>query len=551
LFALVAAIVGLPQTTRADSLDTRSLAEKLDAIFLKWNKQDSPGCALGIRQQGSPALFRAYGSADLEHGVPIDPSTVFEAGSVSKQFTAASALILVEQGKLALDDDVRKYIPELPDYGVTITVAQLLGHTSGLRDWEGVVDIAGWRVTTRVYTNADVLEIAARQKGLNYRPGTAFSYTNTGYILLTIIVERLSGESFAKFSSERLFEPLRMTHTRWRDDFRRVVKGRAIAYDAIPGGYHQLMPLENVVGAGGLLTTVGDLLTWNDALDAGTLGKFVTTQLQRESTLRDGRVTPYARGLYVANYHGVRKIWHTGETAGYETFLARYPDQHLSIALLCNTGQEANIDSLGDAVADLFLAAPSPPLHDDQKFSRFKLSAEHMKPYSGLYFDPQLSLQMQLDVKDGVLQRVPDGMALTPVAPGEFRTGISTIRFSGKDRFVRDFDDGRKWELHRIRPWHPATAELSEFVGRYRSDEAQATYQVSVTDGRLSIALEDRRWDTTPLDSVAIDTFTKPHHAYHFVRDANGEVSGLEVSNGWEHVYALPFQRIKNLPEWR
>ncbi|MDR3389365.1 MAG: serine hydrolase [Rudaea sp.] len=521
----------------------------MDAIFLKWNKPDVPGCVVGIEHQDAPPLFRAYGSADLEHGVPIDPATVFEAGSVSKQFTAASALILVEQGKLALDDDVRKYIPELPDYGATITIAQLLGHTSGLRDWEGVVDIAGWPVTTRVYAVKDALEVTARQKSLNYPPGTAFSYTNTGYILLATIVERVSGEPLAKFSNEHLFEPLGMTHTQWRDDFRRVVKRRAVAYDANPGGYHQLMPFENVFGAGGLLTTAGDLLKWNDALDAGTLGKFVTTELQRKSTLRDGRAISYARGLYVTDYHGVRKLSHTGETGGYEAFLARYPDQHVSIALLCNAGQEVDVDSLGDKLADLFLPAPGTPSPVNPAPAGLKLSAGQLAPYAGLYFDSQFALQMPLEVKDGMLRRVTDGLALTPIAPGEFRTSISTIRFIGNDRVVREFDDGRRWEFRRIQPWHPGSAELSQFAGRYRSDEAQATYDVKVANGYLLIALDDRRWDTTNLDPVSPDTFAKPHHAYHFVRDANGRVSSLEISNGWEHVYALSFQRIADVPD--
>ncbi|HEY2395614.1 MAG TPA: serine hydrolase domain-containing protein [Rudaea sp.] len=549
LAAFFPAVIALSVASHAGPANTPGLVEKVDAIFLKWNKPDVPGCALGIQHQGAPPLFRAYGSADLEHGVPIDPTTVFEAGSVSKQFTAASTLILVEQGKLAFDDDVRKYIPELPDYGAAITIAQLLGHTSGLRDWEGVADIAGWPVTTRVYAVKDVLEVTARQKSLNYRPGTAFSYTNTGYILLATIVERVSGEPLAKFSSEHLFEPLGMTHTQWRDDFRRVVNGRAVAYDANPGGYHQLMPFENVFGAGGLLTTVGDLLKWNDALDAGALGRFVTTELQRESTLLDGQAISYARGLYVANYHGVRKIWHTGETAGYEAFLARYPDQHVSIALLCNTGPEANIDSLGDRLADLFLPTPGAPPPANQAPAGLNLTVEQLAPYAGLYFDARFVVQMQLEVKDGVLRRVTDGLVLTPIAPGEFRTTISTVRFSGIDRVVREFDDGRRWEFRRIRPWHPGIPELSEFAGRYRSDEAQATYEVNVVGGHLVIGLDDRRWDTAYLDSVSVDTFTKPHHAYHFIRDANGRVSSIEISNGWEHVYALSFQRVADVPE--
>jgi CubicO group peptidase (beta-lactamase class C family) len=503
-----------------------------------------PGCALGIEQQGRPRLFRAYGSADLEHDVPINPGTVFEAGSVSKQFTAASALILVEQRKLALDDDVRKYIPELPDYGVTITIAQLLGHTSGLRDWEGVVEIAGWPRGSRIYTGKDVLAVAVRQRSLNYQPGTAYSYTNTGYILLANIVERVSGVSLAKFSSDHLFKPLGMTHTQWRDDFTRVVKGRAVAYNADPSGYHQFMPYDNAIGAGGLLTTVGDLLKWNDALDAGALGSFVTTELQRESILLDGRAIPYARGLHISNYHGVRKIWHDGETAGYEAFLARYPDEHVSIALLCNTGAEADVDSLGDKLADIVVPAPGNPPPADPAPAALTLNAEQLAPYAGQYIDPQTAFQMDLEVKDGVLQRVADGLVFTPIAKGEFKSSTSTIRFGDQDHFTRDFLDGRRFEFQRIQPWHQGTIELSKLAGRYRSDEALATYVVSVVDGHLIIALDDRPWDTMTLEPVSVDTFTRPHHAYRFIRNANGAVSNLEISNGWEHVYAISFQHI-------
>jgi CubicO group peptidase (beta-lactamase class C family) len=546
---LSATIIVWPLPGQADPVKTSHRVANVDTIFQKWNKPDVPGCALGVKHEAAPPLFRAYGSADLEHGVPIDPATVFEAGSVSKQFTAASALILIEQGKLAFDDDVRKYIPELPDYGVTITIAQLLGHTSGLRDWEGVVEIAGWPRTTRIYTGQDALAVAVRQRSLNYRPGTAFSYTNTGYVLLANIVERVSGESLAKFSSAHLFEPLGLTHTQWREDFTRVVKGRAVAYNAYPSGYHQLMPFDDVIGPGGLLTTVGDLLKWNDALDAGALGRFVTTELQRESTLLDGRTIPYARGLYVGNHHGVREIWHSGETAGYEAFLARYPDQHVSIALLCNTGEEADMGALGEKLADLFLPAPANTPAFNPAPVGLTMSAEQLAPYAGHYFDPQAVLQMDLTVKDGGLQRVTDGQVFAPIAPGEFKSSTSTIRFGGDDHFVRDFVDGRTWEYQKIQRWHPGTAELSELAGRYWSDEALATYDVNVVDGHLIIALDDRPWDTMNLDPLSVDTFSRPHHAYRFIRNANGRVSSLEVSNGWEHVYALSFQRIADVPQ--
>ena len=175
-------------------------------------------------------LLKAYGMADLEHDVRNTPDTIFEAGSVSKQFTAMAVQLLAGDGKLSLDDPVRKYIPELPDYGKPLTIRHMLSHTSGLRDWGSVESIAGWPRTTREYTHAHVLEIVSRQKSLNFDPGTKWSYSNTGFNLAAIIVSRVSGMPFAEFSKQRIFAPLGMTHTSWRDDHTRIVKGRAIAY---------------------------------------------------------------------------------------------------------------------------------------------------------------------------------------------------------------------------------------------------------------------------------------------------------------------------------
>ena len=201
---------------------------RLDSIFRAYGGA-LPGCAVGVSQRGQPAVERAYGMADLEHDVPNVPGTVFEAGSVSKQVTAGAVVLLALDGKLSLDDDVRRYLPELPDYGTPITIRHMLNHTSGLRDWGSMAALGGWPRGTRVYTNDLALDIARRQRTLNYAPGTYYSYTNSGYTLLAVVVGRVSGMSLAEFTRRRIFEPLGMTHTAWRDDFARVVKGRAVA----------------------------------------------------------------------------------------------------------------------------------------------------------------------------------------------------------------------------------------------------------------------------------------------------------------------------------
>ena len=247
---------------------------QVDAIFSTWTTS-TPGCAVGVSEDGRIVLEKAYGMADLEHDVPNRPDTIFEAGSVSKQFTAAAVLLLARDGKLSLDDKVRKYIPEMPDVAADVTIRQMLNHTAGLRDWGGLAAIEGWPRTSRVHTHAHVLDFVSRQRMLNFEPGTRWSYSNTGYNLAAVLVSRVSGMSFADFTKARIFQPLSMNNTSWRDDHTRIVKRRAIAYSEQKAVFSTLMPFENVHGNGGLLTTVGDLLLWQRNFENPRVGDAV------------------------------------------------------------------------------------------------------------------------------------------------------------------------------------------------------------------------------------------------------------------------------------
>jgi CubicO group peptidase (beta-lactamase class C family) len=425
-------------------------AARVNQVFARFNTTATPGCAVGVSLNGEPALTAAYGMADLEHDVPIRPDTIFEPGSVTKQFTAAAVLLLARQGKLALDDNVRNYIPELPDYGTPITIRHLLNHTSGLRDWGSLEAIAGWPRTTRAYTHAHVLEILSRQRALNYTPGAEYSYTNSGYNLAAILVGRVAGKPLTGFTREMIFQPLGMTNTSWRDDFRRIVKNRAIAYQQNAAGIRQLMPFEDVHGNGGLLTTVGDLLKWNRNFTTAQVGgrDFVALQ-QQQARLNDGRTIAYAAGLFVQEYRGLREVAHSGTTAGYNAWLGRYPDKDLSVAVLCNSSA-ANGTSLGHAVAEIFLGAAlkpvsiPPPLDDDTM--RPAAPAELAK-YVGDYTNDEIetTLHVALDGLRLVIRRRPDTeIVLSPAGADTFKCSLGTVRFVDGELSLHE---SRVWDL--------------------------------------------------------------------------------------------------------
>lgn len=504
----------------------------LDAIFAGYS-QATPGCAVGVKAKDAPPAFAAYGSADLEHAIPITPDTISEAGSVSKQFTAAAILLLADEGKLSLSDDIRKYLPEIPDYGRPITVDMLLSHTSGLRDWGEVMDLAGWPRTSRVYTPAEVLQIAARQKALNYAPGEAYSYTNTGYNLAAVIVQRVSGYSLADFTKLRIFAPLGMTHTSWRDDFRRIVPDRAVAYRPAGPGFEQEMPFENTYGHGGLLTTVGDLLTWNEALSIGRFG--LDARMRQQAVLTGGRKIAYARGLWVQVYGGRTELAHSGATAGYRAWLARLPAPGLSIALLCNRG-DANPVDLGHAVAAAYAPPPRavPPAAPGAPDALTRLP--------GTYVDARTGGVLRIGARDGVL-RLRGGGVLEPVAPGRYRTGGSDFTFRPDGGVERRGADGEVFTFRRVAVVTPVEADLQSIAGAYASSEAGAIILAGVRDGRLVLAPAERpsnMWIAEPLDR---DAFTANGNLVRVQRGPDGKVTALRFTGG--RVYSLDFRRVE------
>ena len=550
LIPLLAAGLACAEANRDDASEGAVEMAALDAVFADYSASDGPGCAFAVSRDGQQVMARAYGMANLEWDLPNTPETVFEPGSVSKQFTAAATILLALDGRIDLDDDIREYFPEMPDYGEPITVRMLIHHTSGLRDWGSVAGIHGWARTTRIHTHKHALDIASRQRALNYEPGRYYSYTNTGYNLQAMLVERVTGQTFDEFSQERIFRPLGMTKTQWRDDFTEIVEERSIGYRrGDDGEWHMLMPFENVHGNGGLLTTVGDLLRFTRNLDTGEVGGPEFIRLMHEQGMLDsGRRISYAGGLFVGDYKGVREVQHSGGTAAYRGFLTRFPDHGLAVSVMCNVG-EANPGGLARAVADLYLGdaigeeASEDPAGADVDPAR-------IAAFAGGYRDTRTGQFMELTA-DGASLRMgggPGGMSLTAMSETEFASpaGVSIVFDAAADGGTRpgatmDTPVADGVRIEPVEGFEPAAADLAAYVGAYHSDEAEVTYWVEVEDGGL--VLKDRYGDGPSLVPVYPDAFRQGGSTFIFRRDATGRVTQASLSQG--RVWDLRFERVQ------
>lgn len=529
-----AQLVMFTQSAAAQSTDLVAIS---DRVFDAWNNTHGPGCAVGIARGGKTLLTRGYGMADLNGARPITPSTILESGSVAKQFTAAAVLLLMQDGKLALDDDARKYLPELPTYGRTITVRHLLTHTSGLREWSNLMAWQGWPRGTRMHTQDDVFDIVTRQKSLNYPVGDFYSYTNSGFLLLRTLVERVSGKTFPQFTAERIFTPVGMTNTQWRDDYTRLVPGLAQAYGRQADGWHLNMPFDNVIGAGGLLTTVGDWLLWNDALTKKTLGSALSDSITRQMKLTSGIEIQYALGLTVTKYRGLREISHSGSTAGYSTFLARYPDQdNLSIAVMCNAAGAGATGYTHQLVDAMIPNLPRPVAVDTMASD-----PAAMAKYRGVYRDTRTNTTFIMDTVRGQLRRGAAGVI--SLRDGTFAVGATRMRFtpaSGATPVTlrQQTADGDTLTFVRMSEsvWVPTAAELASIAGKYRSEEIGTTFTLAVVNGALTVS--PRAGIVGSMIPRYKDAFDQDGEMIWFVRDAKGRVTAMHIGSGraWDFV---------------
>jgi CubicO group peptidase (beta-lactamase class C family) len=507
---------------------------RVDAVFSRFAGH-SPGCALNIIADGQSVYEKGYGYASLELDVPITPKTVFDIGSVSKQFTATSILLLAQDGKLSIDDDIRRYIPELPNLG-HITIRQLMHHTSGWRDYTDLMVFAGWDERDHT-TDQDALDILTRQRALNFPPGSAWRYSNTGFFLLSLVVQRVSGKSLRQFAAERIFGPLGMPDTRFLDDTRVVVPHRATGYTPADtkGEWQVEMSNWDQTGDGAVQTTVEDLAKWDANFYNPTVGGPDLVLALQTPDLGD-----YGFGLWKDQYHHTTRVWHTGSWAGYRAAIMRFPDKHRSFITECNVS-DAGTYRLLSRLSDVLVpdttapTAQAPPPLDPARAKRAE----------GLYSSDAVGDILRVTSRgDTVIIEVgPTHHTLMPFAGGVLRDTADnrTYEFGGDRVIVRSFDDVPD-TMRRVPP--PKPIRGSDFAGRYTSDEIRTTWRI-VAEG-ATLTLHPARGPDVSLSPLYADAFmTSDGTPIRFLRDKSGNVTQLSVtSNG---VHDLRFSRDRQV----
>ncbi len=551
--------------TSVSAADTahEHVEQRVDAVFADLETPRSPGCALGVFRDGRVIYTKGYGLASVELNSPINPQTVFDIGSTSKQFTASSILLLEQKGKLSINDDVRKYIPELPDYtkngGHKITILNLLNHTSGLRDYLALLQLSGVS-SDSVTTDDDALALIIRQANLNSNPGSEFAYSNTGFFLLSVIVKRASGMTLRDFASKNIFQPLEMTHTSFRDDHTMLIPHRALAYDAGEKGSYKLnVSYYEQLGDGAVHTSVEDLAKWDANFYTGRVGgRSFLDELQQTGKLDSGKALDYAKGLFIQNYRGLRAVRHGGAWGGYRAELLRFPDQHFSVACLCNVGN-ANPEKRANQVGEIYLSRLMKPeesaarTNNNAKQQGLALSSEQMAAVAGTYRDPASKNVARILIKDGKLKVEIYGstFGLRALSPTEFLLSGFPVDVKLTLELASDptnrvmkmsGDEAIAATYQGVTEFVPSADELTAYAGDFKADELAVIYRLRAMDGKLKLveiadaAGMPHTGMPTPetLRPAIVDEFAISDQGItiHFSKNAKGEISGFDLDAG-------------------
>ncbi|MEJ7559295.1 MAG: serine hydrolase [Pedobacter sp.] len=515
--------------------------EKVDEIFTEWTNTYSPGAAIAVVKDGKVLYKKGYGMANLEYLIPITPSTVFHIASVSKQFTVFAILLLEKEGKLSIDDDIRKYIPEVPDFGKTITLRQLASHTSGLRDQWDLLRMAGWRMDD-VITKGHILRMVSRQKELNFNPGDEFLYCNTGFTLLAEVVSRVSGKTFAEYTKSNIFNPLQMSSTLFYDDHEKIVKNRAYSYRPDNSGYKKSNLNFANVGATSLFTTAEDLSKW--ALNFSSLkigSQAIITKMNSKAVLNNGNTIDYALGQSVGKYKGLNEIQHGGADAGYRSYLTRFPDQKLEIIALSNSAS-FDIRKIAHQIADIYLKGklietPVPQKAEPNKI--ISVDNNLLKSYVG-EFELQPGMILSVTENGGQLSAqatAQPAFKLIATSNTEFEvTSVGAkITFlasvAGKVDTLQLNQGAANIKAPRVKISDKPVNNLKDFEGKFYSDELATEYRLIIANGKLT--LTHNRLENIELNSGNTkDIFDGELGEFKFVRDTNNLIIGFKINSG-------------------
>ncbi len=520
------------------------MKKAVDSAFVAYAGNDSPGAALAIYKDGEVVYKNGYGMANLEYDIPIRPNTVFHVASISKQFTSFAILLLEQEGKLSIDDDIRKYLPEIHDFGPTITIRHLMSHTSGIRDQWSLLLISGWRIDD-VITKDQIFNLLQGQRELNFNPGDEYFYSNSGYSLMARIVERVSGMDFDAYAMENIFKPLGMTNTHVHDDHTMIVPNRAYSYNATEQGYVKA-PLNFANdGATSLFTTVEDLSVWMDNMFTYKLGgEELVKKLSDPYKLNSGEYISYGLGQANSVVRGHKAVGHGGSDAGFRTMIEWYPEEHSGFVVFFNTG---NMDSgVLEKLRNVLLEDKETDQQDDHP----PLAEVSKSDYASLAGSWVMNTNMvfKTQATDTALVVItPFGeYALEAHSPTKYSAVIGGDRiyfgFEQEDYMTLKVPDVTYRVFREAESTELTPEEMKRYSGKYYSEETQTYYTVEVQDGKLMI--KHKRIGSIELKSHGNDVFTSPNWGIDFIRfqRKGNKTTGFLLGNG--RVRDLKFTKV-------
>ena len=518
-------------------------------------REKYPGGALAVVQDGEIVYKKGYGLADIEHQLPIEPSSVFYIGSVSKQFVTFCILLLEEQGKLSLDDSIQTFLPDFPTYGHTLTLRHFIHHTSGVRDFITLMDLKGRSYLDHMEVE-EVYDLIKRQKELNFVPGDQYLYSNSCYFMLALIVEKASGKPIREFAHEEIFEPLGMEHTQFYDNNRNFVYNKAFSYEPSSKGFDNLIMRFDLVGSGGIYSTVEDLYLWDQNFYDNKLGKgtqALIDKMHEEGMLNNGKSSGYAFALNNGIYKGLRTVSHSGALAGYRAQLLRFPDQQFSVIILSNRG-DGNPTQKAYQVADIWLQdlfkvgpsdegkEPFPPA------GTLSINDTDRNVFTGTYrmqagveltvaeIGDSLKITQEWNGETAVLQQADD-FSFTLSEDTTMRLAFAGTT-GGKAQSFFIYQQGNLSEWKRREKEVSPETQLGEFVGTYYAEELDITYTLSLIDEKLAYSLGWQK--PVALREIDLDTFFGNGIQFRFVREGE-KISGFKLDAG--RVQNLAFER--------